>query len=74
MQAVLKSAMGTASEKEANMSSLIVTDARVDDGPVHKRWRPKDRGRAHPILKRTSHIVVTVAESPDRLGSMVERE
>lgn len=59
---VLKSAMVNASEQEADAARLVVVDARVDDGPIHKRWRPKDRGRAHPILKRTSHICVTVAE------------
>jgi len=44
------------------MRSLFVKEARVDGGPTYGRWRPKDRGRAHPITKRTSHIVVTVAE------------
>ncbi|MEM6331929.1 MAG: 50S ribosomal protein L22 [Planctomycetota bacterium] len=39
---------------------LVVTDARVDSGPTIKRFQPKDRGRAHPILKRTSHITVSV--------------
>ena len=29
-------------------------------GPTIKRFQPKDRGRAHPIRKRTSHIHVTV--------------
>jgi ribosomal protein L22 len=27
-----------------------------------KRWRPKDRGRAHPIMKRMSHLTVVVEE------------
>ena len=59
---VLKSAMVNADEQEANMRILFVKEARVDGGPTYNRWRPKDRGRAHPIIKRTSHIVVTVAE------------
>ena len=59
---VLKSAMVNADEQEADMRSLFVKEARVDGGPYYRRWRPKDRGRAHPIAKRTSHIVVTVAE------------
>ncbi len=62
IQAVLKSAMVNADEQEADMPRLYVQDARVDGGPSQRRWRPKDRGRAHPILKRTSHITVTVAE------------
>ena len=59
---VLRSAMANAEEQEADVTRLTVTEARVDGGPSMKRWRPKDRGRAHPILKRTSHIIVCVAE------------
>jgi len=59
---VLKSAMTNADEQEASMGDLYIVDARVDGGPYHLRWRPKDRGRVHPIEKRTSHIVVTVAQ------------
>lgn len=62
IQAVLKAAMTSANEKEAEMRSLYVAEARIDGGPYQRRWRPKDRGRAHPIAKRTSHILVTVAE------------
>jgi large subunit ribosomal protein L22 len=51
---VLKSAMA--------MNRLFVTEARIDPGPIIKRWHPKDRGRAHPIMKRTSHITVSVEE------------
>lgn len=60
---VLKSAMVNADEQEADMRRLVVKEARVDAGPVQQRWKPKDRGRAHPIAKRTSHIVVVVGES-----------
>ena len=59
---VLKSAMANADEREADMSSLYVAEGRVDEGPYYRRWRPKDRGRAHPIAKRTSHLIVRVAE------------
>ena len=59
---VLKSAMANADEQEAEMGRLVVETARVDGGPYLRRWRPKDRGRAHPIAKRTSHLIVDVAE------------
>ena len=59
---VLQSAMANANEKEASMNRLFVSEARVDAGPIVKRFRPKDRGRAHPIQKRTSHIIVSVDE------------
>lgn len=63
IEAVLKSAMVNADEQEADMSKLIIAEAWIDGGPYTRRWRPKDRGRAHPIAKRTSHIVVKVAEA-----------
>jgi large subunit ribosomal protein L22 len=44
----------------AQARKLVVTEARVDSGPTMKRFQPKDRGRAHAILKRTSHITVAV--------------
>jgi len=59
---VLKSAIASANEQEANVRSLYVQEARVDEGPYFRRWRPKDRGRAHQILKRMSHIIVAVEE------------
>jgi len=62
VQKVLQSAMANANEKEASMNELFVAEARVDAGPVIKRWHPKDRGRAHPIHKKTSHIIISVDE------------
>ena len=59
---VLKSAMANANEAEAQMNRLFVAEARVDAGPIIKRFQPKDRGRAHPIHKGTSHIVIAVDE------------
>ncbi len=59
----LRAAIANADQGEADVRTLVVTDARVDCGPTIKRWRPKDRGRAHPILKRTSHITVAVGEA-----------
>jgi large subunit ribosomal protein L22 len=59
-RAVLKSAIANAEEGEADVHNLYVSESRVDQGPVIKRWRPKDRGRAHPIKKHTSHLHVTV--------------
>ena len=59
-KAVLKTAI--AEEGEADVTSLFVSDSRADEGPTIKRWRPKDRGRAHPILKRTSHLRIVLDE------------
>jgi large subunit ribosomal protein L22 len=63
----LRSAMANADEQEADMGRLFVMEARVDAGPTMTRWQPKDRGRAHPILRRTSHLHVVVAEKSGRI-------
>lgn len=59
---VVRSAVANATEKEADADALIVAQAWVDPGPVIKRFQPKDRGKAYSIMKRTSHLVVTLDE------------
>jgi large subunit ribosomal protein L22 len=59
-KAVLKSAIANAEEQDADVHALFVSESRVDQGPATKRWRPKDRGRAHPFKKHTSHLHVAV--------------
>ncbi len=59
---VLNSALANANEAEADVDRLYVKEIRVDGGPSMRRYRPKDRGRMHPIDKRTSHILVVVDE------------
>jgi large subunit ribosomal protein L22 len=63
---VLKSAVADADEQQADVDSLYVSSARVDDAGIRigtKRWIPKDRGRAHPIRKKACHIHVTVRQA-----------
>ena len=45
-----------------NKDNLVVSQAYVDQGPTLKRFHPRQRGQAFPILKRTSHITVMVKE------------
>ena len=61
---VLKSAMANA-ENNHNMdvSKCFVSSCHVGAGVTLKRIRPKDHGRAHRILKRTSNIVLVVKEA-----------
>ncbi len=58
----LLAAIADAERAEADVGALVVSESRVDGGPLIKRFQPKDRGRAHQILKRMSHIVVGVEE------------
>jgi len=59
---VVRSALANAIEQEADRDSLYVARCWVDPGPVMKRFQPKDRGKAYPIMKRTSHLVVELEE------------
>lgn len=68
MEAVLKSALGNAEfQDEREMDSLIVSEARVDGGPMFKRIHTRARGMAYRILKRLAHIHVSVA-APEEQG------
>lgn len=58
----LLAAMADADQLGADQSNLVVSEARVDGGMHIKRFKAKDRGRAHQILKRTSHITLSVQE------------
>lgn len=40
---------------------VVVTSVRIDKGPVLRRFKPRARGRATPILKPTSHVLVEVS-------------
>lgn len=62
VQKVLKSAVANAlHEGKVRLEDLYVKEAVVGAGPTMKRWLPRAQGRATPILKRTSHVTVTVA-------------
>ncbi len=56
---VLNSAAANAEHnKDMSISDLYVAEAYADPGPTLKRYQPVSKGRAHHILKRTSHITV----------------
>jgi len=59
---VLNSAIADAEAADAQVDRLYISESRVDEGVVIKRFQPKDRGRAHPIQKKTSHITIAVEE------------
>ena len=66
---VLQSAVANAQENdEMDPEELYVSACFADEGSTNKRWRPRARGRATRIRKRTSHITVMVSRLPeDRL-------
>jgi large subunit ribosomal protein L22 len=60
---VLESAIANAENNNgADIDELRVSEIFVDEGPTMKRTRPRAKGRADRILKRTSHVTVRVAD------------
>ncbi|MCC8998773.1 MAG: 50S ribosomal protein L22 [Candidatus Contendobacter sp.] len=61
---VLESAIANAEHNEgADIDELKVATICVDCGPLLKRMHARAKGRGNRIVKRTSHITVTVAEN-----------
>ncbi|MFL6090046.1 MAG: 50S ribosomal protein L22 [Aeromicrobium sp.] len=62
------SAVANAESTEGlDADTLVISQLYVDEGPTMKRWRPRAKGSANRILKRTSHLTVVVtpaAEAP----------
>ena len=67
LEKVLRSAVGNAQDPDQNRGQsvnperLVVTEAKIDGGPTFRRIRPRARGMAYGILKRTAHITVELA-------------
>ena len=63
MKKLVDSAIANAEHNEgADIDELKVSAVQVNEGPTMKRLRARAKGRANRILKRTSHITVTVSD------------
>ena len=63
---VLASAVANAIHNDGlNGEELFVSACFADEGTTLKRWRPRARGRATRIRKRTSHITIIVSRLPE---------
>jgi len=66
---VLKSAVANAEHNHAlDADDLVVAEAYADEGPTLKRFRPRARGRATRIRKRTSHITIVVSDMNEEVS------
>jgi len=64
---VLESAIANAENNDgADIDELKITSVEVNQGPTMKRLRPRARGRADRIIKRTSHLIVKVSENGEQ--------
>ena len=75
VQKCLNSAAANAENNDGISSEeLYVTACYADEGPTMKRWRPRARGRATRILKRTCHITIILARyTPEELEEIRNR-
>ncbi len=72
IEKVLKSAIANAEHQAREKNEPVDTDrlyvkhAVINEGPKLKRYMPAAMGRGTPILKRTSHVEIVVAEKEGR--------
>jgi large subunit ribosomal protein L22 len=71
IEKVVKSAVANAENAARSQNAtldvddLVIKYAVINEGPKLKRWTPAAMGRATPVLKRTSHVEIVVAERPE---------
>ena len=70
---LLRSAVANAENNDGlDPEGLYVSACYADEGPTMKRWRPRARGRATRIRKRTCHVTVIVSRLPDEQLARLE--
>jgi large subunit ribosomal protein L22 len=75
LRKLLASAVANAEHNDQlDSSTLYVSACYADEGPTLKRWRPRARGRATRIRKRTSHVTIIVSPMPAEMLAQVESE
>lgn len=62
---VLDSALSNAKNKNYDPKTLIIKEARVDEGFTFKRGKPVARGRYHRIIRRNSNIIIGLGEKEE---------
>jgi large subunit ribosomal protein L22 len=64
LKKVLDSAIANAEHNEgADIDELVVSKVFIDEGPTMKRIKPRAKGRADRVLKRSSHITIVVSDN-----------
>lgn len=72
LEKALKSALANLMNQDdargVDADTVMVKEINVQDAPRLKRWLPRAMGRATPIIKRSCHIFVKVAEDPEKMA------
>jgi len=72
IQSASANAVENFKEYKVGQEDLFIKEIFVTEGPTLKRFKPRARGKADRILKRTSHITVFVTDGKDK--ATIERE
>ncbi len=70
----IKTAVANAQNKGAQLDELVFKEIQITEGPRLKRGRPVSRGTWHPIIKRTSHIRIVVAQKAKPQNKSVKKQ
>jgi large subunit ribosomal protein L22 len=66
---VLESAIANAEHNQgADIDELRVSEIQINAGPMIKRFHARAKGRGVRVIKRTSHITITVSDAPVKKG------
>ena len=66
LKKAVESAAANATENhDMEEDGLVISKIMVNEGPILKRFRPRARGRATRIRKRTSHLTVVVSDGKE---------
>jgi len=72
---VLDSAVANAgNNNDIPPEELYISECFADEGPTLKRFRPRARGRATPIRKRTCHLTIVVARMPSEMLELIREK
>ena len=75
LEKLINSAVASAAHDfDLEEDNLYIKELKVDDGPTLKRWKPRARGRAAPIRKRTSHITLILGELVESKNKAVKKQ
>ncbi len=63
---LLRSAIANAKNNKLDINKLFVSSILVNQGPMLKRFLPRAQGRATPIHKKMSHVVLVLSERENK--------
>ncbi len=72
---LLNSAVASAKHDfQLDEANLFISKITVDEGPKLKRWHPMSRGRAYPIIKRSSHVALILSEITPKIEKEIKTD